>query len=53
MGSDHREFGRAFVDLTDDCVLFQGVWHKGGREQVWMSHGDRVTRSRPVSAPWP
>ena len=43
-GSDHREFGRAFVDLTDDCVLFQGVWHKGGREQVWMSHGDRVTR---------
>ena len=29
-GSDHREFGRAFVDVTDDCVLFQGVWHKGG-----------------------
>ena len=29
-GSDHREFGRAFVDLVDDCVLFQGVWHKGG-----------------------
>ena len=46
-GSDHREFGRAFVDLTDDCVLFQGVWHKGGREQVWMSHGDRVTRLPP------
>jgi GMP synthase (glutamine-hydrolysing) len=45
--SDHREFGRAFVDLTDDCVLFQGVWHKGGREQVWMSHGDRVTRIPP------
>ena len=43
-GSDHREFGRAFVDLVDDCVLFQGIWHKGGREQVWMSHGDRVTR---------
>ena len=42
--SDHREFGRAFVDLVDDCVLFHGVWHKGGREQVWMSHGDRVTR---------
>jgi GMP synthase (glutamine-hydrolysing) len=45
--SDHREFGRAFVDLTDDCVLFQGVWHKGGREQVWMSHGDRVIRLPP------
>jgi GMP synthase (glutamine-hydrolysing) len=46
-GSEHREFGRAFVDLIDDCVLFQGVWHKGGREQVWMSHGDRVTRLPP------
>jgi GMP synthase (glutamine-hydrolysing) len=45
--SEHREFGRAFVDLTDDCVLLQGVWHKGGREQVWMSHGDRVTRIPP------
>jgi GMP synthase (glutamine-hydrolysing) len=52
-GSEHREFGRAFVDLIDDCVLFQGVWHKGGRELVWMSHGDRVTRLpsgfRPVA----
>jgi GMP synthase (glutamine-hydrolysing) len=46
-GSEHREFGRALVDLTDECVLFQGVWHKGGREQVWMSHGDRVTRLPP------
>jgi GMP synthase (glutamine-hydrolysing) len=43
-GSDHREFGRAFVDVTDDCALLDGVWHKGAREQVWMSHGDRVTR---------
>ena len=46
-GSDHREFGRAMIELTDDCVLFQGVWHKGRREQVWMSHGDRVTRLPP------
>ncbi|MBO0711894.1 MAG: glutamine-hydrolyzing GMP synthase [Acetobacteraceae bacterium] len=43
-GSDHREFGRAFVDVVDDCALFHGVWRKGSREQVWMSHGDRVTR---------
>ena len=42
--SNHREFGRAFVEITRDCGLFQGVWNKGGREQVWMSHGDRVTR---------
>src|SRR3546814_10523004 len=38
----HREFGRAFVDVVDDCALFEGVWPKGAREQVWMSHGDRV-----------
>src|SRR5271165_1191818 len=43
-GSDHREFGRAFVDVTGDCALLDGVWHPGAREQVWMSHGDRVTR---------
>ncbi|MCB4822209.1 glutamine-hydrolyzing GMP synthase [Roseicella aerolata] len=42
--SDHREFGRAFVDVIADCSLFEGVWPKGAREQVWMSHGDRVTR---------
>jgi GMP synthase (glutamine-hydrolysing) len=41
---DHREFGRAYVDIAADCALFTGVWAKGSREQVWMSHGDRVTR---------
>ncbi len=39
----HREFGRAFLDIQDDCALFDGVWAKGTRHQVWMSHGDRVT----------
>jgi GMP synthase (glutamine-hydrolysing) len=39
-----REFGRAYVDIVDDCALFHGAWAKGGREQVWMSHGDRVTK---------
>ena len=41
---DHREFGRAYVDIIDDCALFTGVWAKGGQEPVWMSHGDRVTQ---------
>ncbi|MBH64412.1 MAG: glutamine-hydrolyzing GMP synthase [Alphaproteobacteria bacterium] len=40
--SDHREFGRAFIDVTDDCELFRGLWASGDRERVWMSHGDRV-----------
>jgi GMP synthase (glutamine-hydrolysing) len=38
----HREFGRAFVEVTGHCALFHGVWQVGAREQVWMSHGDRV-----------
>src|SRR6516165_9532875 len=43
-GGHHREFGRATIEVTDDCALFDGVWHKGGQYDVWMSHGDRVTR---------
>jgi GMP synthase (glutamine-hydrolysing) len=46
-GSDHREFGRAFVDVTGECAITQGVWAPGAREQVWMSHGDRITRLPP------
>lgn len=46
-GSDHREFGRAFLEIADECPLFDGVWDKGTRHQVWMSHGDRVTALPP------
>ncbi len=46
-GSDHREFGRAFLEVTGDCILFDGLWKPGDREQVWMSHGDRVVRLPP------
>ena len=45
--SDAQEFGRAVVDITDDCALFDGTWHTGGQEQVWMSHGDRVVALPP------
>ncbi len=45
--SDHREFGRAFVDVRQDCALFDGVWQSGTKEQVWMSHGDRITAIPP------
>ncbi|HKQ94542.1 MAG TPA: glutamine-hydrolyzing GMP synthase [Aestuariivirgaceae bacterium] len=40
--SDHREFGRAYVEVKSACALFDGVWSAGERHQVWMSHGDRV-----------
>ncbi len=42
--SERHEFGRAMVEVTDDCGLTNGVWRTGERHQVWMSHGDRVIR---------
>lgn len=41
--SKHREYGRAFVEVVEDCTLFKGVWEKGKSYEVWMSHGDRIT----------
>ncbi len=44
-GESHgREFGRAYVDVKEHNNLLDGVWDKGAHEQVWMSHGDRVTK---------
>ncbi|HJN03581.1 MAG TPA: glutamine-hydrolyzing GMP synthase, partial [Alphaproteobacteria bacterium] len=43
----HREFGRAFIEVTESCALFEGLWAVGQREQVWMSHGDRVVALPP------
>src|ERR1044072_3171494 len=42
-GGHHREFGRAEVTVTENTPLFDGVWRKGEKYPVWMSHGDRVT----------
>src|ERR1700712_5687912 len=51
---DSGEFGRAFIEISDSCVLFDGLWSEGGRHQVWMGHGDNVpqmaTGFRPVAA---
>ncbi|MCD2322641.1 glutamine-hydrolyzing GMP synthase [Sphingomonas sp. IC-56] len=41
---DSGEFGQAFVDVVDNCALFDGLWQVGEKHQVWMSHGDKVTR---------
>jgi len=45
--SDRQEFGRAFIDVLGECRLFEGLWPKGAREQVWMSHGDKVDTLPP------
>ena len=43
----HREFGRAQLEVKQPSALFDGVWQPGDRKQVWMSHGDRVTKLPP------
>src|SRR6266849_2637759 len=52
-GGHHREFGRAEIEVIKPSALYEGVWRKGERYPVWMSHGDRVTRPpdgfRPVA----
>ena len=47
-GGHHREFGRAEVEVVSDSPLFEGVWRKGKKYPVWMSHGDRVTVLPPA-----
>jgi GMP synthase (glutamine-hydrolysing) len=42
-GGHHREFGRAEVDVVTESALLAGVWKRGEKYPVWMSHGDRVT----------
>jgi GMP synthase (glutamine-hydrolysing) len=44
---DHSEFGRAFLEVEDECVLFDGLWAVGEKHQVWMSHGDKVDALPP------
>ncbi|MBV9062715.1 MAG: glutamine-hydrolyzing GMP synthase [Alphaproteobacteria bacterium] len=36
------EFGRATIEITGQSPLFDNVWALGARDDVWMSHGDRV-----------
>jgi GMP synthase (glutamine-hydrolysing) len=44
VNGDHAEFGRAFIEVVDECPLFDGLWSTGEKHQVWMSHGDKVER---------
>ena len=46
-GHGTAEFGRAYVTPADEKLdLLQG-WFEGPREQVWMSHGDHVSKIAP------
>jgi GMP synthase (glutamine-hydrolysing) len=46
-GGHHREFGRADVEVKAASSLFESDWKIGEKHQVWMSHGDRITRMPP------
>jgi GMP synthase (glutamine-hydrolysing) len=45
--SEHREFGRADIEIVDDSDIFAGFGPPGSSERVWMSHGDRVVEIPP------
>jgi len=46
-GHGTAEFGRAFVTPTETKLSILEGWFAEGREQVWMSHGDHVSRIAP------
>ena len=39
ISADHKEFGHSELQITKDCVLFDGLQKN---LNVWMSHGDQV-----------
>src|SRR5437773_8388746 len=41
-GAHGREFGRATLEVTGQSPLFDNIWAIGAKDDVWMSHGDRV-----------
>jgi GMP synthase (glutamine-hydrolysing) len=47
VGSGTPEFGRAEIEIVAESALFAGLWEKGRRYPVWMSHGDKVTALPP------
>ncbi len=46
-GHGTAEFGRAFVTPAPDRLALLEGWFEAGTEQVWMSHGDHVSRIAP------
>ena len=46
-GHGTAEFGRAFVTPAGGALALLEGWFEGGREQVWMSHGDHVSQIAP------
>lgn len=43
-GHGTAEFGRAYVTPTDEKLSILDGWFENDKEQVWMSHGDHVSK---------
>ena len=51
-GAAKREYGQADLSIDDRSDLFRGVGENGSsRTEVWMSHGDHLTRLPPGFEP--
>ncbi len=46
-GHGTAEFGRAYVTPTAEKLSILAGWFETDREQVWMSHGDHVSKLAP------
>ena len=46
-GIGTAEFGRAYVQKTDNEIPLLEGWFDTDQEQVWMSHGDHVSKIAP------
>jgi GMP synthase (glutamine-hydrolysing) len=46
-GHGTAEFGRAYVTPTSERLNLLDGWFSDGDEQVWMSHGDHVSKIAP------
>ena len=45
INSKKREFGKAFIKIKSKSKIFEGIYKKNNEYQVWMSHGDSVSRA--------
>ena len=44
INSKKREFGKAFIKIKKNSKIFEGIYKKDNKYQVWMSHGDKVSK---------
>ena len=43
--ANYREYGKADIKLKKNSILFKNIYSKNSSINVWMSHGDSVTKT--------